>query len=142
MKHILTSRSGKLSILLFWLLFCLLLLAFLVVEMGTTYQNYDYAEALLQRAANSAVENNMMDEYRADHILMLDTSSAEADFRSFAASDIPAKYSVTITQVSATASPPTLTATGTVTFQTVFSKYGFSDLTFSYTVRATNYDLD
>lgn len=142
MKHILTSRSGKLSILLFWLLFCLLLLAFLVVEMGTTYQNYDYAEALLQRAANSAVENNMMDEYRADHILMLDTSSAEADFRSFAASDIPAKSSVTITQVSATASPPTLTATGTVTFQTVFSKYGFSDLTFSYTVRATNYDLD
>lgn len=142
MKRILTSRSGKLSILLFGLLFCLLLLAFLVVEMGTTYQNYDNAQALLQRAANSAVENNMMDEYRADHILMLDTSSAQADFRSFAASDIPSKYSVTINQVSASASPPTLTAAGTVTFQTVFSKYGFSDLTFSYTVKATNYDLD
>lgn len=142
MKRILTSRSGKLSILLFGLLFCLLLLAFLVVEMGTTYQNYDYAEALLQRAANSAVENNMMDEYRADHILMLDTSSAQADFRSFVESDIPAKYSVKINQVSASASPPTLTATGTVTFPSVFSKYGFSDLTFSYTVKATNYDLD
>jgi hypothetical protein len=35
-----------------------------------------------------------------------------------------------------------LTATGTISFPTVFSQYGFCDLNFSFTVRATNYDLD
>ena len=59
MMRIITDRSGKLSILLFGLLFGLLLLVFLVIEMGGAYQNYGYAESVLQRAANSAVENNM-----------------------------------------------------------------------------------
>lgn len=142
MRRLLKDRAGKLSILLFGLLFGLLLLVFLVIEMGAAYQNYDYAESILQRAANSAVESNMKDEYRADRVLVLDAAGAEADFRNFVASDFPAKYNVTITQVSASASPPALTAIGTVSFKTVFSKYGFRDVTFSFKVRATNYSLD
>ena len=115
MMRMITDRSGKLSILLFGLLFCLLLLVFLVIEMGGAYQNYEYAESALQRAANSAVESNM---------------------------DFPSKYTVTIQTVTATASPAALTAVGTISFPTIFSQYGFRDLTFSFAVRATNYDLD
>ncbi len=137
-----TDHSGKLSILLLGLLFGLLLLVFLVIEMGGAYQNYGYAESVLQRAANSAVENNMNDAYRADRILILDAASAESDFRTFVASDFPSRYTVTIQTVTATASPPALTATGTISFPTIFSQYGFHDLTFSFAVRATNYELD
>jgi len=142
MMRIITDRSGKLSILLFGLLFGLLLLVFLVIEMGGAYQNYGYAESVLQRAANSAVENNMNDAYRADRVLILDAASAEADFRAFVSSDFPSRYTVTIQTVTATASPPALTATGTIFFPTIFSQYGFRDLTFSFAVRAMNYDLD
>lgn len=142
MMRIITDRSGKLSILLFGLLFGLLLLVFLVIEMGGAYQNYGYAESVLQRAANSAVENNMNDAYRADRVLILDAASAEADFRAFVSSDFPSRYTVTIQTVTATASPPALTATGTISFPTIFSQYGFRDLTFSFAVRAMNYDLD
>lgn len=141
MKRILTCKSGNLPLILFGLLFALLLLTFLVVEFGAAYQSYDYAGFLLQRAANSAVESNMRDEYRADKVLLLDAAGAAADFRSFVAGDFPSKYRVTIENVSATASPPVLTATGTITFPTVFSQYGFDDLTFRYKVCATNYDL-
>ena len=142
MKRILKDRSGKLSILLFGLLFGLLLLVFLVIEMGATYQNYEYAQAVLQRAANSAVESNMRDEYRADRVLILDTTGAKSDFQAYAASDFPSRYTVTVSSVSASASPPKLMATGTISFPTVFSQYGFRDLSFSFTVRATNYDLE
>ena len=142
MMRIITDRSGKLSILLFGLLFGLLLLVFLVIEMGGAYQNYGYAESVLQRAANSAVENNLNDAYRADRVLILDAASAESDFRTFVSSDFPSRYTVTIQTVTATASPPALTATGTISFPTIFSQYGFRDLTFSFAVRATNYDLD
>ena len=106
MMRVITDRSGKLSILLFGLLFGLLLLVFLVIEMGGAYQNYGYAEAVLQRAANSAVESNMDDAYRADRILILDAVSAESDFLAFVASDFPAKYTVTVQTVSATSSNP------------------------------------
>lgn len=142
MMKMITDRSGKLSILLFGLLFCLLLLVFLVIEMGGAYQNYEYAESVLQRAANSAVESNMDDAYRADRVLILDAANAESDFRAFVASDFPSKYTVTVQAVTANASPPALTAAGTISFPTIFSQYGFRDLTFSFAVRATNYDLD
>jgi hypothetical protein len=84
----------------------------------------------------------MRDEYRADRVLILDTTGAKSDFQAYAASDFPSRYTVTVSSVSASASPPKLTATGTISFPTVFSQFGFRDLTFSFTVRATNYDLD
>ena len=84
----------------------------------------------------------MNDAYRADRVLILDAASAEADFRAFVSSDFPSRYTVTIQTVTATASPPALTATGTIFFPTIFSQYGFRDLTFSFAVRAMNYDLD
>ncbi len=81
----------------------------------------------------------MLDAYRADNILRLDVSAAKADFTRHLASDIPDKYTVTISSITGSATPPALTVTGTVTFSTLFGQYGFDDLTFDFTVQSTNY---
>ena len=73
MKKLLSDKRGSLTIILIGLLFCILLLTFLVIEMGSTYYRYEQAEAILQRAANSAVESNIDDRYRADKDLRLKT---------------------------------------------------------------------
>ncbi len=82
-----------------------------------------------------------MDDYRADGILLLDTQGADEDFRSYVQDDLPSKYQVVISSVNCTASPPSMSATGTITFPTVFSQYGFEEMTVSFTVKSTNYAL-
>ena len=139
MKKLLKDKAGGISIIFIGLVFFLLLISFLVMEMGAVYENYYDAETILQRCCNSAVEKNIMDTYRADHILNLDVSAATADFYSYLQSDMPGKYTVTINSVTGTATPPNLTVTGTVTFSTLFGQYGFDDITVGFTVEATNY---
>ena len=56
--------------------------------------------------------------------------------------DFPDNYTVKIKNVGTTTSPPSLTAKGTIRFKTVFSQFGFRDVTFNFTVRSTNYDLE
>lgn len=141
MKKLLSDKRGSLTIILIGLLFCILLLTFLVIEMGSTYYRYEQAQAILQRAANSAVESNIDDRYRADKDLRLKTLQAQLDFRTFVLLDFPDNYTVKIKSVSTTTSPPSLTAKGTIRFKTVFSQFGFRDVTFNFTVRSTNYDL-
>jgi len=142
MKQLLKDRTGSVSIMFFGFLFVLLLMTFLIIEMGATMENHDYAVSVLQRACNSAMEANIMDDYRADGILLLDTQGADEDFRSYVQDDLPSKYQVVISSVNCTASPPSMTATGTITFPTVFSQYGFEEMTVSFTVKSTNYDLN
>jgi len=142
MKKLLSDKRGSLTIILIGLLFCILLLTFLVIEMGSTYYRYEQAEAILQRAANSAVESNIDDRYRADKDLQLKTLQAQLDFRAFVLLDFPDNYTVKIKSVDTTVRPPSLTATGTIRFKTVFSQFGFRDVTFNFTVRSTNYDLE
>ena len=142
MKKLLKDRTGSVSILFFGFLFLLLLMSILIIEMGATMENHDYAVSVLQRACNSAVEANILDEYRADRVLMLDAQGVDEDFRSFVQNDLPSKYRVVINSVSCTASPPSMIASGTITFPTVFSQYGFNEITVSFKVQSTNYDLD
>ena len=142
MRKLLSDRKGSLSILLIGLLLCVLLLTFLVIEMGATYYRYEQAEAILQRAANSAVENNIDDKYRADRELRLRPILAQLEFRTFVLLDFPDNYTVKIKSIDTTTSPPSLTAEGTVSFSTIFSQFGFQDVTYDFTVRSTNYDLD
>lgn len=139
MRKLLVDKSGGLSVIFIGLVFFLLLVSFLVMEMGAVYERYYAVETILQRSCNSAVEKNIMDEYRADNILRLDVQGATADFHHYIASDMPDGYTVTITSIDGAEMPPTLTVTGTVTFSTLFQQYGFDDLTFDFTVRATNY---
>ena len=142
MRTLLKDKRGSVPILSFGFIFLLLVMTFLTVEMGSTYENYDYCMDVLQRSCNSAVEANIDDTYRADKVLILDPVGAEADFRSFVASDLSTRYHLVIDNVSCTETPPSMTVTGSVTFNTIFAQYDWDDLTFSFKVRATNYDLE
>ena len=142
MRNLLKNKTGSVPVLTFGFVFLLLLLTFLTVEMGSTYENYDYCMDVLQRSCNSAVEANIDDTYRADKVLILDPVGAEADFRSFVASDLSTRYHLVIDNVSCTETPPSMTVTGSVTFNTIFAQYDWDDLTFTFKVRATNYDLE
>ena len=97
---------------------------------------------VLQRSCNSAVEANIDDTYRADKVLILDTAGAEADFHSFVSSDLTDRYRLTVQSITCTETPPSMEVIGTVTFNTIFAQYDWDDLTFSFKVRATNYDLE
>ena len=142
MKKFLRDKRGSTTVLFGGILFALLSLTLLIMELGSTYEQYDYAMDVLQRSCNSAVERNIMDEYRADKVLLLDCGGAEDDFFMFVQQDMPEKYVLTFESVSCTSSPPSMTAVGKITFPTVFSQYGFSGVTYSFKTRATNYDLD
>ncbi len=142
MRTLLKDKTGSVPILSFGFIFLLLVMTFLTVEMGSTYENYDYCMDVLQRSCNSAVEANIDDTYRADKVLILDPVGAEADFRSFVASDLSTRYHLVIDNVSCTETPPSMTVTGSVTFNTIFAQYDWDDLTFTFKVRATNYDLE
>jgi hypothetical protein len=52
---------------------------------------------------------------------------------------MPDKYTLNVSSITGTATPPTLIVTGTITFSTLFRQYGFDDITFDFTVKATNY---
>jgi len=139
MRKLLKDRAGNIPVFFIGLVFFLLLITFLIMEMGAAYENSYDAETILQRCCNSAVEKNMSDAYRADRILYLDVPGATADFSSYLSSDMPDKYTVRINSITGTATPPNLTVTGTVTFSTLFGQYGFDDITFDFKVEATNY---
>jgi len=139
MKRLLKDKTGDIPVIFIGLVFFLLLISFLIMEMGAVYENYYDAETILQRSCNSALEKNMLDAYRADNILRLDVSAAKADFYSYLASDMPDKYTVRINSITGSATPPALTVTGTVTFSRLFGEYSFDDLTFNFTVWSTNY---
>lgn len=142
MKKLLSDKRGGVPIIFIGLLFFLLLITVMIMELGAAYESYYDAETILQRACNSAVEKNIMDEYRADHILCLDVGDAEADFRRFADMDMSSKYILKISSIAGNETPPSLTVTGSISFSTLFSQYGFDDITFDFKVRATNYVLE
>ena len=142
MKKLLKSKTGSASILFLGLTFALLSLTLLIMELGSTYERYDYAMDVLQRSCNSAVEANIMDEYRADRILLLDTAKAKKDVQRFIREDMPDDYKVSISTITCSLLKPTMTVRGKISFPTMFSQYGFGKVTYSFKVRATNYDLD
>ena len=142
MMEFLKDKRGSVPVMTPGFVFLLLVMTFLTIEMGSTYENYDYCLDVLQRSCNSAVEANMDDRYRADKVLILDTAGAETDFYRFIASDLSDRYDIVVESVSCSASPPSMTVTGRMTFDTIFAQYDWDDLTVDFTVKASNYDLD
>ena len=138
------DQTGAVSILFFALLFALCVCAMMLMEIGGAYEKYDYVMDVLQRDVNSAVESSLRDEYRADRVLRLDTAAATAALQRYIDSDLTVhgRYTVRIDTVTATETPPSLTASGVATFPTLFSRYGFEDVTFEFKVMSKTYDLD
>ena len=143
-KRLLRGQGGSVGITTAWLVFITLLFTVVLGQCAAALYQYDYALDLLQRTVNTAVENNIRDEYRADHVLKMDVAAAEASFYAYVESDITAhgRYTVQIDSVTTTETPPSMTATGSVTFPPMFSGFGVSDLTVRFEVGSTNYDLD
>lgn len=141
MRNLLRDTHGSIIIPYFGFMFVLLLFVMLIIECGGILYSEDYANSVLQRAINSAVEKNMDDAYRADMILVLKTAEAEQDFRKYVSEDFPPHFSVSIESVTASAQPAAMQATGTVTLSTVFSVFGYEDLRYQFAVYSTNYDL-
>ena len=119
MRKALKDKAGGIPIIFIGLIFALLLTAFLIMEMGAAYENYYDAETILQRCCNSAVKKNLVDEYRADHILYLNVSGAKNDFYGFLKYDMPEKITVAVSSVTGTATPPNLKCTIAVHNQTI-----------------------
>lgn len=142
MKKLLKSKTGSATVLFLGLTFALLSLTLLIMELGSTYERYDHAMDVLQRSCNSAVEANIIDEYRADRILRLDTTKAKRDVQKYIREDMPDGYTVSISTISCSMLNPSMTVSGKISFPTMFSQYGFGKVTYSFKVRATNYDLD
>lgn len=141
MRAFLKDKKGSANILFIGMSFCLACIVILVMEIGATFERYDYAMDVLQRCCNSAVEENILDEYRKDKILKMDCASAEATFYRYLNDDMPDSYQVVIESIESTEMPPVMTVIGKVTFETTFSTFGFNDVTYDFKVRATNYDL-
>ncbi|MEG1108430.1 MAG: hypothetical protein RR372_03165 [Oscillospiraceae bacterium] len=141
MKKILSRKNGGSSVLVIGLVFVMLLMTMLVMELGGALQNYFTAESILQRSANAALEKNMDDSYRADGILKLKTEQAKIDFAQFVSDDLDKKYTIAIHSLSAKETPPSLTASGAITFPTIFSKYGFESVSFNFKVSAENFEV-
>ncbi|MBQ4427816.1 MAG: hypothetical protein II881_08755 [Oscillospiraceae bacterium] len=143
MKRILRDRSGSIPLLFYGLLFALLGITFVILEMGYAFEKTDYATDVIQRCVNSAVERNMLDEYRQDGILLLDTDSAEKDFRYYLGQDVTDGYSITVDSISAYAGEadgsrlPSMTVEGTISFETLMNT---AAVRYPFRVRATNYD--
>ena len=49
MRELLKDKTGKVPILTFGFVFLLLMMTLLSIEMGSTYENYDYCMDVLQR---------------------------------------------------------------------------------------------
>ena len=143
-KRLLRSRRGEVTTGFVAGAFVIILLALFGVEYAAALERYDYALDLIQRAVNTAVEYNIRDEYRADRILKLDTAAAENTVRRYIDSDVigHGRCTVCVDSVTAYETPPSLTVTGTGSFPTLLSKFGVGDVSFSFTVTSTNYDLD
>ena len=142
MKKLLKDKSGSPPILFIGVLYLMLLFSFLIIEIGGMIEQSEYAHALLQRCCNNAVEKNILDEYRADRVLKMDTIKAASDFRKFAQEDLNSKYQLVIESIDCTSMPPSMTVTGTVTFSSIFSPLGVDGITVGFSVQATDYDLD
>ena len=141
---LLRERRGDITTSFAFGAFLIILVALLGMEYAAAMEKHDYALDLLQRAVNTAVEYNIRDEYRADRILMLDTAAAENTVRRYIDSDVigHGRCTVCVDSVTAYETPPSLTVTGTGSFPTLLSKFGVGDVSFSFTVTSTNYDLD
>lgn len=111
------------------------------MEIGGCYNNYYNANTIIQRAINNAVEYAMDDAYRADYVSKVKTATMLTTFEQNLADGMPDGWDYDL-DVTGTDEPPYINVTGTVTFPTLFSQYGFDDVTFDIDILVQNVRLD
>jgi len=137
-----TSSKGSISLIALGVALLLIMLMLVFVEMTAVYENSEYAVDVIQRACNSAVQMSIMDEYRADRILKMDTDKAQELFYEYLAVDSQGRFSVNVYDIEATDTPPQLIVRGEISFPTVFSKVGFESFSHKFEIRSSTIDLE
>lgn len=150
LKRLLHDRSGSISLMFIALAFAMIVVVALLLEVGAAYERHDYIIDVAQRAANTAVESTIDDDYRQDRILRLRVndnligddrfSETRQAFLDCVSRDLSSRYSISNFTFSFSENPPGMIVDGEGSFSTIFSVLGFGDIHFSFRVRSTNYD--
>lgn len=128
--------EGNLTIISVVIIFAIVCVFGILMNVASLYITYTAIESKIQRSVNSAVEYSIMDSYRADGELRMDTVTATAKLQEYLASDLDIDSSgvhykdgqevfhVVFSDTEITASPPDITVKGTVVYQTPLSIFG------------------
>lgn len=142
MKKLFKSKRGAMPILFIGLVFLMLMMTMLVMEIGATYNSYYKAQSVLQRACNEAVQIATLDRYRADGMSAMSQQFFYLVFHNEVQNNMPQGFAWSSKSIQLSNSPATAKIEGTVTIPTLFSKYGFSDVTFHCKVSTENRRLE
>lgn len=146
--------KGSMTLIGLGLVLVLLLFSLFVINLGTLYIQNKNVQSKIQRAANSAVEYAMLDDYRADGILRLDLDIAEDSFSSFIEEDLGLNssgvyykngekiYQVEIDDLDISETPPEITVTGTIELTTPYSLFDREWIvTYEFNITSKNVSL-
>ncbi len=136
------DTRGGVPVLFIGLVFVMLLFTMLIMELGAVYNNYYEAETIVHRTINNVVEDAMLDGYRADMESKIIPPQVLHLINDALAHELPDKYQWRTVNVRFGTDPQGIMVVGEVTFDTIFSKYGFPDVTFPMRVGAYNKRLE
>lgn len=140
LKALFCNKSGSIPILFIGVVFVLISLVFIILEAGALLERYDRVESSLRQACNISVVNNMLDTYRADGILKLDTNGAKQDVSNYISDNLTSpQYTITNCTVSCVDTPPSLEIKGNIVLSLLFNQYSFDNITIPFNVKSTNY---
>ena len=139
---LLRDVRGGVSVLFVGLVFVMLLFTMLIMELGAVYNNYYEAETIVHRTINNVLEDSMMDSYRGDMESKIIPPQVFHRINGAISNQLPEKYHWRTINVRFGVNPQGVMLIGEITFDTIFSKYGFPDVTFPMTVGAYNKRLE
>lgn len=132
-RCILQNRKGDTFVFILILVFFILTLSAILIEYFRMESMYQQVEYVLQRGVNASVEYAMLDEYRRDGYVRMDTALAEdtlytylhesmkldTELNKYAGEQLA--YQLEIESINATENPPRLTLKGALKTRSIFS---------------------
>lgn len=159
MKALKWLRKGEAGtgsgIMTLGIIFLVLVFFAVIMEIGNIYLTYSGVESKIQRAANTTVEYSMMDNYRADGILRLDVTLAQATLKNYLRTDLgidasgvhraadgSQQYKITFSTTEITQAPPAIKLVGDLQFNTIFALFTEAGtLSFHFEITSRNYTI-
>lgn len=149
----LKSQKGDVLFFIFIIIFVILTLSAIIIEyfrLETMYQKVEYQ---LQRGVNTAVEYAILDEYRQDFTLKMDTAAAQQELYDYFSQSMELDremnkydggkllYQLRLRNVSAAESPPRLTIEGWIRTRSIFN-FLTGEIRLPFTISSSNTRTD
>ena len=127
------NRKGDAFLFVVILVFFILTLSAILIEYSRMESLYQQVEYVLQRGANTSVENAMLDEYRQDGYSRMNSSLAESTLYNYLYESMGLDsnldkyvdnqwvYQLEIESIDVTDDPPRLTLNGALKTRSIFS---------------------